>query len=320
MSAARVPNPRAKPVQDQIDSALRQPGAPQWIGEIVGGVLSRECDALPPSSTRTLLREDYRRVARLFSSACLEQDRRLEPAQTGRLIRIVAQAAEGAAFCFPLVPGVVSQHLVAFVVGAGTGGSSDERVTAADQVMIGLSDRLRRDVGLGSLDAGGLPRPDAPVRSWSGTIRPPHVEGDEAGALFASACNAVDPSTLHWVAHARGRSLEFAVDHFAELGSSMLFDVLTPDARRHFYRSLASEAEAVLGMFGRHLRSVIGGPVIRLSLDVELGVVVLMRLAERRHLTGVTLLQDQVRAAEDRLRGIAHQHAPSVSGGRTFTD
>lgn len=315
---SRPPTPSGR-----VEHALGRPGAPQWIGELMGGVLVMHRHSFGTSAARSRLKEDCRRVSRLFSSACIEQDRRLSPGLTGRLIRVVAQGHGGAAYCFPIVPGVPGQHVVGFLVGAEpvdarfddagfdrAGEVAAVAVAAADGVMIDLSDRLREDIGLGSLDPGGLTRPGVPARYWSERIVPPRVVGETEGSLFAAARDAADPVTLHWVAHVRGRSLTFAVDHFDALRDSVLLEVLPADGRRRFYEEVATGAEELLGALGRQLRDVIGGPVVRLSLDVELGVIVVRRLAHREHLVGVTLFQDQVQAAETRVDGIAGRYVP----------
>jgi len=300
-------------VVDRLMDALQEEGAPRWIGQVVSGIFDFDADTFGEIEALALLREDCRRTARLLSTLSFEQERRLEEARTGRLIRMVLQTDEAAGFCLSVVPG---EHITSFVFEINPD-TARTTVAQADRVLVDLVDSLRRKLGLNSLNPGGLAnfrerRPAAdgdPRASPASRAEPaPATAGDPRGPLFDSVRSAVGSESLHWAARARGREIVFSVDQFEHPELVRQFRVMGIDARRKFYRDLATDALALTNRVGRVVRSLLGGPVRRIVLDVEQGAVVIHRLGPEDHLLGVTLSQEMVGETEATLTEIAAVH------------
>ena len=283
-------------VEVRLRAALAGGGAPRWLSQVAGGVPDLECDTLGPDEDAVRLRESFRNAGRLLSILFAEQDRQLEPARTGRLVRMALVAERGAGYCYSVVP---SQHVVGFLPGAVAD------IAAAEAAMVRLVDLLRRDVGLRTQNPGGLaaPRRTAEVEVPPGDAGPepdppPFVTGDGAGALFDRALAALDGTVLHWLGHVREQTVVFAVDRFGDRRMARHFQLMSVPARRRFYTDFAEGVVALAGRLDRVARAPLGGPLDRLVLDVEQGALVVHRLGPREHLIGITLDQEQVARAE----------------------
>ncbi len=102
-----------------LQSAVAIDGAPRWIAHLVNGV--QTCDSSDTNdvpSSNVARHEPCTRVARLASMLCLEQDRQLEPVQTGPLVRVVMVSGHGAIYCLPIVRG---RHLLGVLDNDGSG-------------------------------------------------------------------------------------------------------------------------------------------------------------------------------------------------------
>ncbi|MCO1660426.1 hypothetical protein [Pseudonocardia humida] len=290
-------------VEDRLRAALAGPGAPRWLGQLVGGVPDLECDTLGAGSPGRL-REAFHNSGRLLSILFAEQDRRLEPARSGRLVRMVVRTGRGGAFCLSVVPG---QHVVGFAHDVGPDG-----VAAAGAAMIGLVDRLRADLGLRSQNPGGLAaRRDAahPAAAGDGPegpagADPPTTAGVTAGPLFDRAAALLDGAALQWVGHVRDEAVVFTADRFADRRLARHFRLMSAPARRRFYESFAAEVVPLTGRLDRLVRSPLGGPLDGLVLDLEQGALLVQRLGPREHLVGVTVDQERVAAAEEALAAL----------------
>jgi hypothetical protein len=288
---------------DHFAAALRRPGAPQWVGQVNCGVLGPSDATVGTLRAPNHLARRCRNAARLLSLECARQDEALEPVRTGRLIRVVVETACGAAFCFPVVP---DEHVVAFLITDGPVAPPGATV-AADDVLIDLSTEMRDERGLPDLEPGGRRGPADPAVPV--TDGPPTVRGRAASPLAVAAQRALDASSLQWIAHVRGSSIEFTADRFGDDRAAVHFKVLKPDERRRFYAEVASGMDALVGGLSRYVLPVIGGPARRLSLDVEQGVIVAQRLGAREYLVGVTLIQHRVAEVEDIVARLAAEHA-----------
>jgi hypothetical protein len=287
-------------VEGRLRAALAAPDAPRWLGQLVGGVPDLECDTLGAGSSGRL-REAFHNAGRLLSILFAEQDRRLEPVRSGRLVRMTVRTGHGGASCLSVVPG---QHVVGFLHDAGP-----DRVAAADRAMIGLVDRLRADLGLRSQNPGGLAvrrHSEHPVPAGDGAMEPadgsePVAAGDTTGPLFERAAAAVDGAVVHWLGHVRDEAVVFTVDRLAERGLARHFRLMSVPARRRFYEAFGAEVVGLTGRLDRLVRAALGGPLVRLVLDMEQGALVVLRLGPREHLLGVTIDQERVAVAEEAL-------------------
>lgn len=287
-----------------LRSTVAHPGAPQWIGHLVSGI--QESDSSDPAAGRPAPAR-HSRVARLVSMLCFEEDRQFEEVQTGGLLRVVAEGEEGAVYCLPIVRG---RHLV----GVLTGDGAPTAVGAADKVMIDLVDRLRADIGLTSLDVGGLardrgrygPRPEAdaddPADSSPGAGRA--LRGGPERDFLAPL---IAPTQVHWAAVVRDRDVVASGDCFADARMDKYFVIAGQETRRRFYGEFARAAGPLMNRVGRLVRPAVGGPLRRLVLDVEQGVVVVHRIGPQEQLVGVTLDQSRVNDVERLLRQATDQ-------------
>ncbi|WP_214405380.1 hypothetical protein [Pseudonocardia lacus] len=285
-------------VEDRLRAALAGPDAPRWLGQLVGGVPDLECDTLDAGSSGRR-REAFHNAGRLLSILFAEQDRRLEPVRSGRLVRMAVRTRRGGAFCLSVVPG---QHVVGFVHDAGP-----QRVNAADRAMVELVDRLRADLGLRSQNPGGLAarregeHPVTPSAGPNGTADESALTtaGDPAGPLFERTAAAVDGAVLQWLGHVRDEAVVFTADRLADRRLARHFRLMSVPARRRFYEGFAAEVVALTGRLDRLARAPLGGPLDRLVLDMEQGALLVQRLGPREHLVAVTVDQERVAAAEE---------------------
>jgi hypothetical protein len=88
--------------------------------------------------------------------------------------------------------------------------------------------------------------------------------------------------------------------------------MMTVDARRKFYNDFAMELSNVVSTLGRLTRSSVGGRLFRLVLDVEQGAIFYYRLRVNDYLVGVTLDQDQVHVADDKMALLARRSQEQV--------
>lgn len=298
---------------------VSKPSAPRWIGQVGNGILDLHVDLLhdpgdhEPRTPDELaeLRAECSRVARLLSMLCSEQDRRLEEVRTGRLIRVVLQTDEAAAFCLSVVPG---QHVVGFQLGLSPT-RPNAAVAPSDRVMVELVNKRRTDLGVPSQDPGGLAsRPTRqPVDDHDSDASPaarsapsPMVTGEAAGeppdSLVATLRDrvlaTVDPESLHWTELTRAGQPVFTIDQFGHPNMERHFELMTVEARRKFYGELATDAHSIVSRLGRAIHSVLGGPMRSVVLDVEQGAIAIHRLGPQEYLLGVTLSQDHVQELE----------------------
>jgi|SRR5215470_11357560 len=295
---------------DEMDDALRlcdeiiDASGPQSIVRITSGVTDFAVDAfdeLPGDSEP--LRDACNRTARLVASVISIQDGKLVDARTGQLIRILMHGEHGAVYCFSVVPG---QFIVGFTVAPTPKGAELSRadsVHATDEAISGLVARLRRRMGLTDQNPGSYYRRS---ETRSDRSRPPAVTGRRDRPEFQLIDAHVDPADLHLAALIAPGD-ELVVDQLAHPQLSRFFGLISVDARRKFYAEYARDLPKIAGQLGRLVRTSVGGSLLRLVLDVEQGAVYWYRLGAGRFLMGVTLDQEQVEAADNKMSSLALQ-------------
>jgi hypothetical protein len=295
---------------DELDEALRicdeaiDAAGPQSIIRITSGVTDFTVDAfdeLLPDSQR--LRDACNRTARLVASVTTIQDGRLTEARTGELIRVVLHGEQGAVYCLSVVPG---QYIVGFTAAPTTEGAELSRVGsvhATDEAISALVGRLRRRMGLNEQNPGSYYRRG---ETRSDRSRPPAVTGRRDRPEFELIDEQVDPADLH-LAALMAPGDELVVDQLGHPHLSRFFGLIGVEARRKFYSEFARDLPRTAGHLGRLVRTSVGGSLLRLVLDVEQGAVYWYRLDAGRYLVGVTLDQEQVEAADDKMARLALQ-------------
>ncbi|SDD66876.1 hypothetical protein [Actinokineospora iranica] len=260
-------------------------------------------DGVPDGSRR----DEFRRLGRQFSLTADRLDRDLQAVVTGRLIRTVLHAEEGALFCEAVVP-------ARYVIGVAPAGSADQvavpdrRVERGDRVVSALVTRLRREQGLPSLNPGGFDTPAALRPAPPGTAEPYLlVEDDtEETTRVARLCAAaVNPADLHHVSYWDQDVPLVSTDHFDAPELARFFTEVNPQFRRRFYERFGRSVGSLMNALNRTTNAAIGGKLLRVVLDVEMGAVYYYRLGFRRYLFGVTLDQTRVTMADNRLAALA---------------
>lgn len=290
-------------------------GAPSWIGQVSNGIHDLHADLLHETGHHRTpvelgeLRVQCPRVARLLSMHCSELDRRLEEVRTGRLIRVVLQTDVAVAFCLSVVPG---QYIVGIQLGLDPA-RPHAAIDPANRVMVDLVNTRRSDLGLPSLDPGGLAGRKRLLEAGApdgAAARLLTTDGEEplAGVLAKlrdGVSEAEDQNTLHWLVFRRTDVLVPIIDQFEDPDMERHFGLMTVEARRKYYSELTTEAHSIVGKLGRAGRPVLGGPVRSLVLDVEQGAIAIHELGQQEYLVGLTLDQDHVASLEATMATLA---------------
>ncbi len=263
----------------------------------------RPADTPAPSGEETA----YVNAGRRLAFAVEGLDRRLTAVSTGRLIRTVLHGEAAVLFCHSVLPG---EHLVAVARTRTPPGSvlpEVARVREADRAVAELTTALREHVSLSTQNPGGWltqrPPSRAPEPHGPG-LPPPRTRGEAPGDLAGRIANLLDPSVLSYVAYHRG-GVEFSADCFDHPAAARYFGHATPAARRRFYSEWSARFPQLAGELVQAARKALGGPPLRIVLDVEQGAIYYFRLHTGEHLFGVTLNQSEVATADDLLGRLA---------------
>lgn len=265
-----------------------------------------------PGGTR---REELKRLGRHLTFQVTALDRALQEVRTGRLIRVVLHTEEGALFCDSVVP---TEHVVGLVLDhAGAGPLfGHPAVDEADRAVAELATLLRAELSLGSLNPGGWETADAVVALPAEEEAEPHVVVGEGPHVtvgegpLVSCLSAVRARDLQLVAHVVGSEVRTMVDCLGDPALAPFFKQVTVDARRRFYQGFVPELGALATKLNRAVAPVVGGLLVRLVLDVEMGAIYYYRLRAGEYLVGVTIDQARVSGADDRMSALAAELTP----------
>lgn len=267
-------------------------------------------DALPGTTRR----DELKRLGRQLGFTVTTLDRTLQEARTGRLIRTVVQTEEGAVFCDSVVP---SENVVGLVVDRS---ATEHPVTplalapdlrAADRAVAELASTLRAQVRLPSLNPGGwesadpvepLPSIGSEPAPFTTVLAAPGADTDR---LLSACVRAVRPEDLHLVAYCSQGELPVMVDHLDHPSLSPFFTQIAVETRRRFYQGFSRELGAMAHRLNRTTSTALGGVLVRLVLDIEMGAIYYYRLGPGDYLVGVTIDQNRVSGADDRMAALA---------------
>jgi len=267
-------------------------------------------DALPGTTRR----DELKRLGRQLGFTVANLDRSLQEARTGRLIRTVVQTEDGAVFCDTVVP---SENVVGLVVDRSATEhpevplASAPDVRAADRAVAELASTLRAQVRLPSLNPGGWEAADLvePIRSIGSAPEPVTTvlagPGEDTDRLVNACTRAASPEDLHLVAYCSQGELPVMVDHLDHPSLSPFFTQIAVETRRRFYQGFSRELGALAHRLNRTTSTALGGVLVRLVLDVEMGAIYFYRLGPGDYLVGVTIDQNRVSAADDRMAALA---------------
>lgn len=270
----------------------------------------------PPSSIESR-RSDYERIGCQLSNAVKDLDETLQQVRTGALIRVMLHAPRGVICCDSIVPDEYVVGLTFDPSSLPTSGVALSELAGARRIDITiarLATELRRQLSLQPLNPGAWisPKPASDEASSGPLSHPfarrdvsPYIEGAEDDAVADLFREAVDPDDLHYVACCRDGEVTFSVDQLGHHQLGRFFTQITPEKRRSFYRDFCRQLPVIIGQLGRMVGSAIGGRLERLVLDVEQGAIYYYRLGIGEYLVGVTIDQDQVAKADDKMAQLA---------------
>lgn len=304
---------RAESFVQEFDTALalsrsafeRQSGLVH-LAHYSSGIFTFSLDVLPEERQR----EVFRQAGRALSLELDTVDRALQEVRTGRLIRTVVHASGGAMFCNAILP---TEDVIGLVLDefGDEPTAHHPSARAGDRAVSALSSRMRSAISLTSLNPGGWETAeDATEPSPSDEDAPPTVtrtttadeRTERLRALCASRARLAD---LHLVAYCEHEETLFMVDHLSHPRLARFFTQIGVESRRRFYRRFAAEVSRYAASITAIIGTALGGPVIRLVLDVEMGAVFYYRVRPGAYLVGVTLDQSRMSTTDSRLADLA---------------
>ncbi|MEV8319851.1 hypothetical protein AB0Q95_37405 [Streptomyces sp. NPDC059900] len=316
----------------------RAPGCLQYVAHYVKGVFNFSADLLddpgldaffPPEDSRRLRRAFYARMGRQLNYVVNRLDESLTPVESGRLIRTVWDLRDGALYHYFIRPG---ECLVGVALGS-------DAVHRADLAMAGLANAIQASLHRPALDTGGflytashqeqLQREqqeeqerrraadaDGPPAGRHTHVPQPLTRGQQE--LLSLCAAAVDVHDLHYVAYFRAGDHHFAADVLDHEGLNPYFAWVTRDKRREHYEHIGHRLHFITGRLDHTLVPVTGSRLSRTVLDVEEGAVYYYAVGGGTYLLGVTLDQNRVSQADQRMARLladirSHSGKPGAS-------
>ncbi|HEX8867626.1 MAG TPA: hypothetical protein VF821_18350 [Lentzea sp.] len=281
------------------------------VGHYTNGCedISVHPEATPRSGDQECEPEEYLRTARLLSTFVSALDGDLGRFHTGSLLRVVLQAAPGAAYCDAVVP---DQHVIAFlrvqVPSADTTLPDVPKIRPADTrtaaLTTSLREMVRRRLTTIALD-GASDEPDPPV-SPEDPDAGVHIKGHLSGRL-ADQCRAVvDPGDLHHVSCWVDGEPVYAVDVLTHPGVRGLLPESDSVAHlRRSYEQLGRRFPTLVSQFGRVCHNALGGKLERVVLALEQGAIYYYRGLPGQYIVGVTLNDDEGNRSDEKVARLA---------------
>ena len=301
-------------IRELLRPAVSATGPLHHVARCTDGVRDLALDALddvlpfdPDAHGGQLDRGTLTLADQQLSLTATQLDRRLAPARSGGLIRLVAQGDPGAFYCNSIIPGA---HLVGAVLTStparrGEHPRGHPEVGRGDQALSGLTSELRRMIMLGSQDPGGYEHPESPEpRTEPRTV---HASGDPRHRLAPLLRAALSPDDVHYLAYYHRGEARCSFDVLADRELAPFFAVIEVAARRRFYQEFGTEFGEIAGELGRIVYPLVGAPLTRVVLDVEQGALYYLRIRGGEYLVGVTLNQWRVSHADARIDRLADE-------------
>lgn len=272
----------------------------------LGGVFAGEEDG--PDQLRQVLLKLGRRLN--YDLARIDND--LRGLRTGRLIRVVFDLETVSVYWYWI-------HAREYLVGITfAGGQVDEADREVAEVAENILAWLRRPPrNYGGFSRGLARRRDAVTPPTAHgvrvkrSLRPP-ADVEELTRLCHAA---VDPRDLHYVSLFVAGSWTLSADVLDVDAATRDFGSIPADLRRSLYEQVGKAIQYDIAEFDRLLSTVTRhrpGRLLRTVFDVESGALYHHILDVNRYLLGVTVYQDEVAYADDRVRTLA---ADLVAGG-----
>lgn len=322
--ASRVDNDRFSKARFLCREAVQNLQGIQHLAYYVNGVCGFTVDVLAdtvrpidrPASSIESRRSDYKLVGSQLSNIVNDLDRTLQKVRTGALIRTVLHASRGVIYCNSVVP---NEYIIGSTFDTSAlpaSGIPLPKLVGAknmDVAIAELATALRRQLSLQSQDPGSWistkPGDEASSgqrpRLSTGPDVSPYIESsedDEVDNLFLAA---VRPDDLHYLARCHDGEVVFSVDQLGHRRLKSFFTQITVEERRSFYRDFCRQLPVAIWMLGRMVGPAIGARLERVVLDVEQGAIYYYRVRSGEYLVGVTIDQEQVAQADERIARLA---------------
>ncbi|MDL4813641.1 hypothetical protein [Actinomadura opuntiae] len=314
------------PRADEMRRWMCRAGAPHHLAKCNREVYEFEVDvldlpevaeALPGAAPRR--RPRYQAAEQQFAFMMTDLDGELSHAETGRLIRMVLHAQQGAMLGVAVTP---HNYVVGIVFGAAAAAEEEPPrslpsvplVRDADRFTCELATALRGWLGLPSQNPGGWQPGQDQVRGAPPIVSAQRLEQVEEAAPRRREWSlpgeppatwlgdALHPEELAYLAHGRDGQVVAEADMFESHWISAGRPPGEPaDATRAYYRGLAERFELQARQLGQVARQAVRGRLLRIVLDVEQGAVYYYRFKRNEYLVGVTMNQSRVSQADERL-------------------
>ncbi|GAA4227595.1 hypothetical protein GCM10022254_15670 [Actinomadura meridiana] len=310
---------------DEFRRWVCQQGAPHHLAKYNRGTYEVAVDVLDDPALADVpgaspdRRDLYQAAGQQLGFMMTALDRELSDAETGRLIRLVLHAEQGALYSVEVTPRNYVLGIVFGLAAAARGESPTSLprcalVREADMFVSGLASVLRDRLGLPNENPGGwlsrlreveggrtdtapLPRPSrATVPSTWGSM----------GAHADRLARELDPTEVVYLARCRDARVLAEADLFEDDRVAAARPPGEPPQRtRSYYRRLAEECAVYARQLGQVARQAVRGRMLRVVLDVEQGAVYYYRLGPADYLMGVTLNQSRVSEADETIGDLA---------------
>lgn len=330
---------------DEMRRWMCRAGAPHHLAKCNREVYEFAVDVLDLPEVAAALpgvvprrRPRYQAAEQQFAFMMTDLDGELSRAETGRLIRMVLHAQQGAMLGVAVTP---QNYIVGIVFGTAAAAAGEPPrslpsvplVRDADRFTCEMATRLRDWLGLPSQNPGGwLPDRDQ-VRGTPPLAAPEQAAQVEQVEQVEQAVprrrewslpgepsatwlgEALHPEELAYLAHGRDGRVVAEADVFENHWISAGRPPGEPaDATRAYYRGLAERFESQARQLGQVARQAVRGRLLRIVLDVEQGAVYYYRFKRNEYLVGVTMNQSRVSQADERLGDLVAELLREDSG------
>lgn len=290
-----------------------------YVAEYHRGVFNYSVDMLDAAAAHVRLpggdsdttRDLYSRMGRQLNFLLDRLDQSLRPVESGRLIRTVMGLEEGTLYHFFIRSG---EYLTGVSLGP-------EHADAGDRAMAAVVARLRSALHQVPIDHGGFlaaareeaappgPRPTGAAHPAGQDALQVHVSAGVAGRdqLIELCAEAVRAEDLHYVAYVDPSFHTVTADLLGHASLRPFFKNITEDERRERYERIGRRLNFTVGRLNHSLTAVLSGRLTRAVLDVEEGAIYYYALGRTDFLLGVTLDQDRVTHADERVSELARR-------------
>ncbi|MBD0841486.1 hypothetical protein [Streptomyces sp. TRM68416] len=123
---------------------------------------------------------------------------------------------------------------------------------------------------------------------------------------------ALHPQDLQFIGYYVDGRCRFHIDALEAPALNPFFRRSSRDERRQAYERTGRQLDWLVEQLDTYMQHLSGGILIRVVFDVEQGALYYCNLDERTYLMGVTMIQDQVLVADEKIRRLANElgHLP----------